>query len=81
MGTVNKTFADKLISSKGYYGEPETWDNPDNPRCVLITEYDNAFGGVSYGLTFKGEQNRYTASNYVCNPRVYWEAREDHTDD
>ncbi|WP_263283617.1 hypothetical protein [Achromobacter xylosoxidans] len=37
-----------------------------------ITEYDNAYGGVGYGLTFEGERNRYAPTEFVRNPRNYW---------
>lgn len=61
MGTVSKEIADEVIAGK--YPEDE---------CIEITEYDNAFGGVSYGLTYKGHSNVYTPSEYVRNPRCYW---------
>lgn len=66
MPTVDKKLADQLKDQDGYYS--------DDPRVVLITEYDNAFGGVGYGLTYQGQPNRYTESEFVRNPRVYWKA-------
>jgi hypothetical protein len=72
MATVNKEFADNLVANSGYYNGDSTNTLGDNPRCVEITEYDNAYGGVGYGLTFEGHGNRYTSSSHVRNPRLYW---------
>jgi len=68
MATVSKELADKLVASDGYY--------KDDPRVYRIVEYTNAFGsGLSYGIEYSGEQGKYTASEYVINPKVYWEAK------
>ena len=72
MPTVDKEFADNLKQHNGYYNGDDDNSLGDNPRCLTITEYDNAFGGVGYGLTFEGEPNRYTESEFVRNPRTYW---------
>lgn len=72
MSTGDKSFADNLAAHNGYYNGDDDNAMGDNPRCVEITEYDNAFGGVSYGLTFEGQPNRYTESDYVRKPRQYW---------
>ena len=61
MGTVDKNIADEIISGK----YPED-------KVTLIVEYDNAFGGVSYGVVFRGNVNTYTESEFVRNPRVYY---------
>lgn len=69
MPTVGKTIADVIRVGNGYYA--------DDPRVTSIIEYDNAWGGVSYGLNYRGRENRYTESDFVRNPRVYWEASDD----
>lgn len=71
MSTVNKEFADNLVRNNGYYNGDDN-NEFDNPRCVLIIEYGNAWGGTGYGLVFEGEQNKYTPSMYVYDPQVYW---------
>lgn len=68
MATVSKDLADKLKAQGGYY--------VDDPRVVRIVEYDNAWGGVGYGLEYMGQLGRYAASEYVGNPRVYWQATD-----
>ena len=75
MGTVDRQFADNLKKNNGYYNGDDSNELGDNPRCVLITEYNNAFGGVGYGLTFEGQFNKYTESEFVKNPTVYWRYR------
>ena len=72
MGTVDKEFADNIIKHNGYYNGDEDNSMGDNPRCIEITEYNNAFGGVGYGVTFEGESNVYIPSEFVINPRCYW---------
>jgi hypothetical protein len=66
MGTVNKELADKIAANHGFYD--------DDPRVMRIIEYDNVFGGVSYGLEYKWERGRYRVSYFVSNPRLYWSA-------
>ena len=66
MPTVGKRIADELKARNGYYS--------DDPRVVRIVEYDNAFGGVSYGLEYEGQGITYVESPYIRNPRVYFEA-------
>lgn len=68
MATVNKPLADQIKAADGYYS--------DDPRVTSIIEYDNAWGGVGYGLNYEGRENRYYPSEFVRNPRVYWEAGE-----
>lgn len=69
MATVSKDLADKLVAGNGYYA--------DDPRVTSIIEYDNAFGGIGYGLNYQGRENRYYPSEYVRNPRIYWEAKDE----
>ena len=68
MATVNKRIADTIAKGNGYY--------EDDSRVIRIVEYDNAFGGVSYGLEYKGQLGRYSPSPFVMNPRVYWKAED-----
>lgn len=72
MATVDKEFADNLVRNNGFYNGVSDNVLGDNPRVVEITEYDNAYDGQGYGLTFDGQPNRYTPSEYVRNPRRYW---------
>ncbi|MGK0596398.1 hypothetical protein [Bordetella bronchiseptica] len=72
MSSVSKEFAENVKANSGYYNGDSDNSLGDNPRVVEITEYDNAFGGVGYGLTFEGQANRYTPSNFVRNPRLFW---------
>lgn len=69
MSTVDKEFAENIARNGG-------WHNTygDNPRVVLIVEYDNAWGGQGYGLVFEGKPNRYTETEYVQRPRAFWSA-------
>lgn len=63
MATVDKKIADEIAA--GMYAED---------RPVKIVEYDNAWGGVSYGVIFEGEPlDRYSPSPYIMNPKTYWE--------
>lgn len=66
MATVSKDLADELKEANGYYS--------DDPRAVRIIEYDNAWGGVGYGIEYEGQLGKYRPSKYVRNPRVYWQA-------
>lgn len=72
MSTVDAAFAENLKQHAGYYNGNDDNSMGDNPRVVEITEYDNAYGGVAYGLTFAGKRNVYTASDFVRNPRQFW---------
>lgn len=72
MTTVSKEFADNVAAHDGFYNGNDDNSLGDNPRVVEITEYHNAFGGVGYGLTFEGRENRYTETEYVRSPRSYW---------
>lgn len=65
MATVDKDFADRMVALNGQF--------EDDPPVVRIVEYNNAFNGVSYGMEYEHEVGKYSASDYVINPRVYWE--------
>lgn len=63
MATVDKDIADRIVA--GEFAE-------DDARKIV--EYDNAFGGVSYGVIFGNDDpDRYCETEFVRNPRVYWE--------
>lgn len=69
MATVSKDLADTMIANNGVYPGDEHL-----PPCVRIIEYTNSFGsGQSYGLEYKGQEGKYSASQFVINPKVYWE--------
>jgi len=72
MSTVDKDFAENLKANQGYYNGDSDNSLGDNPRVVEITEYDNAYGGVCYGLTFEGQPNVYSETDFVRNPRPFW---------
>ena len=65
MCTVSKQIADDLIAGK----YPED-------HAVKIVEYNNAWGGVGYGVIFAGQRlDYYAETTFVRNPRVYWELK------
>ena len=63
MTTVSKEIADRIIAGK--YPEDE-W--------TRIVEYNNAFGGIGYGCENARTEGKYSPSEYVINPRIYWSA-------
>ena len=68
MATVSKNLADKLKANNGYYA--------DDPRVLRIVEYENAFNGaLAYGIEYEGQLGKYSPSEFIHNPRVYWEAK------
>jgi hypothetical protein len=67
MGTVSKKIADDIIAGK--YAESDGWP-------VRIVEYTNQWGGLSYGVEQREhERGRYCASEFVIDPKVYWERK------
>ena len=66
MATVSKDLADKLVAQNGYYA--------DDPRVMRIVEYTNAWGKQAYGIEYEGQLGKYHPSEYVIDPKVYWEA-------
>ena len=65
LDTVTKEIADQVIS--GAFPED---------RIVKIVEYDNTWGGKGYGLIAEGQPaDSYASSDFVRNPRVYWERK------
>lgn len=67
MATVDKQMADEMVQLNGQYA--------DDPPVLRIVEYDNAWGGVSYGLEYERDLGKYSTSEFVRNPRVYWRAK------
>ena len=67
MGTVTREMAEEIAAANGHYF--------DDPRVYRIVEYTNASGGTAYGLEYRQDIGRYQASEYVINPRVFWEAK------
>jgi hypothetical protein len=74
MATIdNKKVIDDLITSNGYY--------EDDPRAAMIVQYINAFGRITWGVTWENEdftrQVRYMEETpYVKSPRVIWSSNE-----
>lgn len=62
MATVDKDIADRIVAGEFASDKPQK-----------IIEYDNAFGGVSYGVVFKHDDpDMYRETDFVRNPRQYW---------
>lgn len=68
MSTVDQNLADRIAAADGYYA--------DDPRIVRIVKYTNAWGGDAYGLEYRQTLGKYSESEYVQNPTVYWRAAE-----
>jgi hypothetical protein len=66
MATVSKHIADQIKDNDGYYS--------DDPRVMRIVEYTNAWGAQAFGLEYERDLGKYAASEYVQDPKVYWEA-------
>lgn len=67
MGTVSKEIADQITAGK--YADEDGWP-------IRIVEYDNQWGGVSYGVEQRErDRGRYRETEFVRNPRVYWERK------
>jgi len=74
MSTIdNKSIIDEIIRHDGYYmGDPQVYQ---------IVEYTNAYGNVTWGVTWTNEdklrRNRYLIeSHYVRAPRIIWKANQ-----
>jgi len=67
MATVSKKLADALVRNNGHYA--------DDDQVVRIVEYTNAWNGTAYGIEYGHELGKYSESEYVINPKVYWEAK------
>lgn len=68
MATIdNKKIIDEIISNRGYY--------EDDPRVYMIVEYMNAFGNITWGVTWTSEPNKekyLEESEYIRNPKIIW---------
>lgn len=67
MATVGKELADKIKDADGYYS--------DDPRVMRIVEYTNMAGVPAYGIEYGHQLGKYAESEFVRNPRVYWQAK------
>lgn len=65
MATVSKEIADDIIAGKY-----------DEDGCYKVVEYTSPLsGGLAYGALFEGDHpDKYAASMFIVNPRVYWES-------
>lgn len=66
MSTVSKDLADKIKSADGYY--------MDDPRVVRIVEYTDMGGKQAFGLEYERDLGKYSESQFIRNPKVYFEA-------
>lgn len=79
MATIDsKQIINELIAANGYY--------EDDPQAYMIVEYTNAYGNITWGVTWSNESpNRRTRylekSQYVINPRVIWHCQMDTCDE
>lgn len=70
MSTIDsKEIIDDIIKNDGYYY--------DDPRVYMIVEYMNAWGNITWGVTWSNEhpQNRLrylNESKYIRNPKILW---------
>lgn len=67
MPTVSKALADTIVKADGYYAL--------DPRVMRVVEYTNKWGKQAYGLEYEGQLGKYVPSEYVIDPKVYWEAK------
>lgn len=69
MATIDsKEQVERIIAANGKLYE-------DEEPVVKIVKYDNAFGGVGYGLIFRGQpRDLYAPSAYINNPETIFEA-------
>lgn len=66
MATVSFKMAHEIAGNDGYYS--------DDPRVMRIVKYTNAWGSEAYGIEYERDLGKYSASEYVINPSVYWKA-------
>ena len=71
MATIDdKSMIDKLIEANGYY--------EDDPRVHRIVEYENAYGVITWGVTWVNniDKDKYLIESiYVRKPRTIWLAK------
>lgn len=68
MATVSKHLAMQIIEKDGYYS--------DDPRVHRIVEYTDMGGKLAYGIEYGHEVGKYALSEFVRNPKVYWQAQD-----
>lgn len=68
MATVSKQLADQIKDKDGFYA--------DDPRVHRIVEYTDMGGKQAYGLEYKHQVGKYAPSQFVRDPKVYWEAQD-----
>lgn len=70
MPTINsKKIIDEMIKGDGHYY--------DDTRAYMIVEYTNAWGGITWGVTYETEpeQSKFkylTETEFVRNPKIIW---------
>ncbi len=70
MATIDdKDLINEIIKKDGYY--------LDDPRIYMIVEYTNAYGNITWGVTWCNEQYRARTrylieTDYVKNPKIIW---------
>ena len=70
----------RIIAGNVYCDNDPNDDLGDNPRCVKIVRYINAWGNEAFGLVFATdhEPNRYDRpTDFIENPITYWLYRDD----
>lgn len=70
MATIdNKRIIDQIIEANGHFG--------DDPRVYQIVEYRNAYGFITWGVTWVNEteqsRRRYEVeTDWVHEPKIIW---------
>lgn len=75
MATVSERFARAVIAGNGFHPSCPEDGAPDNPACVKVVEYGNAWGDKSYGLVFEKDRAPFRYEHptfHVRNPKVIW---------
>jgi hypothetical protein len=72
MSTIDsKEIIDTIIAGNGVYPGDEGL-----PPVVRIVKYTNAWGHKTYGTETSHEIGRYSPSEYINDPEVYWTRKE-----
>lgn len=78
MSTIDsRNIIDEIIKLNGYY--------EDDPRVYMIVEYTNAYGNITYRVTWINENSSYRTrylneTEYVRNPKVIWHSENSEGD-
>lgn len=73
MATIdNKEMIDKIIRQDGFF--------EDDPQVYMIVEYINAYGNITWGVTWTNERvgalTRYLVeTEFVREPKIIWKAK------